>query len=320
MNIIVNETLWKLEDERIDKLHRGDMSVAGFISKTVPADPWNYFFGRSSQNNQIDLILNGFTAEDIEAIRQKMIAERKELVSKTGGLTGRIIYENKELFRKTFPELEQTCDEVESVIREKKCKGCGIEKIAKPLLDAILEIDCAGRDLGEIAQVVPGNAIKRLETGQPVPIEEINFSVPKSKKRFVPARKTPLVGEPKLIERFPEEPEIELPRPLRGAPKPISALTPSDDMTGFKPCVECIVKHLGEAHSLISEVADGYDSLIEITGAFRAAELHAERWPALRGQIREARKAWFARHEVPPWSEFNKMVVEIIRISSEDNI
>jgi hypothetical protein len=155
--------------------------------------------------------------------------------------------------------------------------------------------------------------MKRLITGQPLPLEEIEFTIPPSRKKFTPLRATPLPeGERRVVMQFPGE-VLGLPLPMQSVADAAVVRPSPSNVSGFDPCLECVVKHLGEADSLIREIADGYDNLIEITGAFRAAELHAERWPQLRAAVREARKRWWESRFTPDWKALNGMVGELIK-------
>ena len=69
-----------------------------------------------------------------------------------------------------------------------------------------------------------------------------------------------------------------------------------------KSCLECVEKHIGAAWVLLAESRDGYAHDLRAIGHLHEAEDESQQWPELHEAIREARKGFQRRGEMPGWA------------------
>jgi hypothetical protein len=78
-----------------------------------------------------------------------------------------------------------------------------------------------------------------------------------------------------------------------------------------RSCLECTEKHLGAAYVLIAETRDGYAHRLRAIGHLHEAEDESQEWPGLHTAIREARKAYQARGDMPDWEALGQAIEKI---------
>lgn len=73
-------------------------------------------------------------------------------------------------------------------------------------------------------------------------------------------------------------------------------------------CLECVEKHLGAAWVLLAEYRDGYPHRLRAIGHLHEAEDESQAWPTLHTAIRDARKAYQQRGEMPDFAALAKLM------------
>lgn len=76
-------------------------------------------------------------------------------------------------------------------------------------------------------------------------------------------------------------------------------------------CLECVEKHLGAAHVILSEVHDGYSYRLRFIGHLHEAEDESRQWPALHRAIRQTRKEYQRSGTLPDWEALASELMEV---------
>ena len=292
MRFTIDDKLWAINDPRIDKVHTGELSLAGFVRASLPQDPWQASF-RRKQGDEPELVVTVYDEKGLKDLAVRREAAMRQAISRSGGITGRMIWEKKDAFLGAYPELQPAMAAVADVITKSKCKGCALNQRTKPLLDALLGIPAkADRDYTSLANIIQGQALERLKTGKEIDPASIHLETSKTQKKALPARQAPLVGEHQLVWLLTGEAD-----PLNGRPAPAPGApqrpTIAEGLYGSpRPaCLNCSRKHLATAIAQLTESMQGYpahrwlavgemnEASAEILGKSRklADEIRAER-------------------------------------------
>ncbi len=94
--------------------------------------------------------------------------------------------------------------------------------------------------------------------------------------------------------------------------KPLEASSESNEskIGSRTSCLECVMKHLGQAWVLYSEYKVGYPYKLLIIGHLAEAEAESESWPALHNLIREQRKRFQDSEQLPDLDFLGLKVLE----------
>ncbi len=73
-------------------------------------------------------------------------------------------------------------------------------------------------------------------------------------------------------------------------------------------CLECVEKHLGAAMVLASEIHAGYAYHLRFVGHLHEAEEESQEWPVLFELIRQSRKRYQTKNQMPDWDRIAQEV------------
>lgn len=242
----IPDEFYRLDDERVRKYSSGEITQVELMRLTRPEDPWEIVGGKMT-------IITPRINED----RKKMYiaAVRKHTVT-TGGITPALLYENRQLVLKAYPEMEESFKKAEEIVARKKCKGCAINKEVGHLLSDLLAIPVVPeRDLSVLSGKFTEHALRRLRNEEiTIKDEDIRF--------------------PKQFNK------IDIPVMPEAVPGPIR---PS--------CLNCCRKHLSQAIILLSESKMGYPQhrWLAVGHLAEASEETLADYPEMAQAIREER-------------------------------
>ena len=131
----VDEALYRFDDPRVISLEQGEMTQLEFMRLTAPQDPW-------------EISRRGLKVIDkdmAEERKKKFKKGREQYLTATGGLTGGILFENQEIFKRVYPEIADELGLLVIELTKENCAGCEANKRLKPMIDKILAADPVGR-------------------------------------------------------------------------------------------------------------------------------------------------------------------------------
>jgi len=291
MQFTIDDKLWSLDDPRIDKMHAGDMSVASFVRASKSADPWQIVV-RHGTDKVPEMHITAFDEAGIVELESKRESNMRQMISRTGGITGKVIYENREVFLQVYPELADKMKEVVDIVTKQRCKGCALNSRTRPLMEALLALpSIPSRPYEKLAKIIPEQGLERLRTGTNLPEGTIKIAPNRAAKKSIPLRTTPLVGEPKATWLLPGEKDPNIIRHERQekaeTKRRTSARSPRPG------CFDCCRKHLAQAVVLLGESLQGYPEhrWLAVGHMAEAAEEILEKSEELAAEIRAERLA-----------------------------
>ena len=301
MKFTIDEKLWAIDDPRVDQLHAGELSVTGFVRVAKPTDPWQSGFLKRV-DAESELMLTVYDEAGLNKLAERKEQGMRNMISRTGGISGRMIWDHAAEFLHAYPELKNKMAEVQAVIDKQKCKGCALNSRTKPLAETLLALPPKeDRDFSKLSAILSESALTRLRTGQPLPLDGIKMAPDKNAKQLLPLRAEPLAEPHKLVWIKPGEKELMGGQvaPGPGAPKGIVEKL----HTAMRPaCFDCCRKHLAQAIVLLTESKQGYPAhrWLSVGHLAEAAEEIMEKDVGMADSIRAERLAVMSRPDYMP--------------------
>jgi hypothetical protein len=82
-----------------------------------------------------------------EEMFQKLNSGHKSFIERTGGLSGKYVYDNIDIFLKVYPELGDMYKSINDKVQQSNCTSCEIGKLSGILVSKILSLSSEGRNL-----------------------------------------------------------------------------------------------------------------------------------------------------------------------------